>query len=87
VDDFESKLKKISFDSAGLGGWLPVMKSAFEALGADHICFGSDYPYELMEPKYVKKIIYDINRFDVPPKDKEKFFCGSLKKLFPINTF
>ncbi len=84
VDDFESKLKKISFDSAGLGGWLPVMKSAFEALGADHICFGSDYPYELMEPQYVKKIIYDINRFDVPSKDKQKFFCGNLKRLFLI---
>lgn len=84
VDDFESKLKKITFDSAGLGGWLPVMKSAFEALGADHICFGSDYPYELMEPKYVKKILGNIRRFDVPSKDKEKFLCGNLKRLFLI---
>ena len=84
VDDFESKLKKVYFDSAGLGGWLPVMKSAFETLGADHICFGSDYPYELMEPKYVKKIIYDVNRFDFSKRDKEKFFSGNLKKLFLI---
>jgi predicted TIM-barrel fold metal-dependent hydrolase len=84
VDDFDSKLKKIYFDSAGFGGWLPVIRSAFETLGADHICFGTDYPYEFREPKYVKKIIHDINQMDVPKKDKEKFFSGNLKKLFRI---
>jgi predicted TIM-barrel fold metal-dependent hydrolase len=82
--DFEAKLKNIYFDSAGLGGWLPVMRSAFDALGADHISFGSDYPYELMVPKYVKKLLSDINQFDVPAKAKEKFFSGNLKKLFHI---
>jgi aminocarboxymuconate-semialdehyde decarboxylase len=84
VDDFNAKLKKISFDSAGLGGWLPAMKSAFEVLGADHICFGTDYPYELRDPKYVRKVINDIARIDASKKDKEKFFCGNLKRLFRI---
>jgi len=84
VDDFDSKLKKIYFDSAGFGGWLPVIKSAFETLGADHICFGTDYPYEFREPQYVKKIIHDINQMDVSKEDKEKFFSGNLKKLFRI---
>jgi predicted TIM-barrel fold metal-dependent hydrolase len=84
VDDFESKLKNIYFDSAGLGGWLPVMKSAFDVLGADHICFGTDYPYELREPKYTRKIIKDINKIDVPRKHKEKFFSGNIKKIFRI---
>lgn len=84
VDDFESKLKRIYYDSAGFGGWLPVMKSAFETLGADHLCFGTDYPYELRGPKYVKKIIYDVNQLNVPIEDKEKFFSGNLKNLFRI---
>jgi len=84
VNDFESKLKRVYFDSAGFGGWLPVMKSAFEALGADHLCFGTDYPYELRRPKYVKKIITAINQMHVPEKNKEKFFSGNLKKLFLI---
>jgi len=84
VDDFESRLKRIYFDSAGLGGWLPVMRSAFETLGADHICFGTDYPYELREPKYLRKIVDDINQFDLPKEDKKKFFGENLKKLFRI---
>jgi predicted TIM-barrel fold metal-dependent hydrolase len=84
VDDFEKKLKNIYYDSAGFGGWLPVIKSAFEALGPDHICFGSDFPYELRGPRYVKKIIEDIKKIGVSRKDQEKFFSGNLKKLFKI---
>jgi hypothetical protein len=70
VDDFESKLKDI-FRLRRPGRMVAGDEIGFEALGADHICFGSDYPYELMEPKYVKKIIHDINRFDVPQKDRK----------------
>lgn len=84
VDDFESRLRNIFFDSAGYGGWLPVMKSAIETLGSDHLCFATDYPYELRQPKYVKRIIDDIEAFDVSQEDKEKFLGGNLKKLFLI---
>ena len=82
VDDFESMLKNILFDSAGFGGWFPVIKSAFEALGADHICFGTDYPYELKQPQYVKRIIDGIWKFEFPQFEKEKFFSGNLLKFF-----
>ncbi len=84
VEDFESRLKNISFDSAGHGGWSPVIRSAFETLGPGQLCFGTDYPYELRMPKYVKKVIEEINKFDVPQKDKEKFFSKNLKRLFLI---
>jgi predicted TIM-barrel fold metal-dependent hydrolase len=84
VDDFESRLKNIWFDSAGFGGWLPVMKSALESLGADHLCFGSDYPYELRDPKYVKKTIEDIKALDFPTEDKQKFLGANLKDIFRI---
>jgi len=84
VDDFESRLKTIVFDSAGFGGWLPVMKSAIETLGPDHLCFGTDYPYELRDPKYVKKIINDITTLEVSKEDKEKFLGENLKALFLI---
>lgn len=57
VKDFEFRIRNFIFDSAGYGGWLPVIKSAFETLGSDHICFGTDYPYELMKPFYTKKIL------------------------------
>jgi len=81
-DDFESRGKNFLFDSAGLGGWLPVIKSAFETLGADHICFGSDYPYELNKPAYTKKALVQMTTLNVCAEDKEKFFGGNLKKVF-----
>lgn len=81
-DDFESRLKNVLFDSAGYGGWLPVIKSAFETLGPDHICFGTDYPYELSKPKYTRKIIEDISQLDIPDEDKGKFLSGNLEKVF-----
>ena len=85
VDDFGLRMKRVFFDSAGFGGWLPVMKSAFETLGGSHLCFGSDYPYELREPQYVKKIIGDINKINVSNNDKDRFFNGNLKRLFLID--
>jgi predicted TIM-barrel fold metal-dependent hydrolase len=83
-DDFESRLKNIFFDSAGVGAWLPAIKSAFESLGPDHLCFGTDYPYELGDPKYARKNISDVNNIDISNEDKEKFFSANLKKLFLI---
>jgi len=84
VDDFESRLKNIFFNSAGFGGWLPAIKSAFDTLGSDHLCFGTDYPYEIREPGYMRKVIEDIMDLGVSAEDKEKFFGGNLKKLFRI---
>jgi predicted TIM-barrel fold metal-dependent hydrolase len=81
-DDFESRGKNFIFDSAGLGGWLPVIRSAFETLGADHICFGSDYPYELNKPVYTNRAIQLMTGIDTSREDKEKFFGGNLKKVF-----
>jgi len=82
LNDFESRAKNILFDSAGYGGWLPVIKSAFETLGPDHICFGTDYPYELSKPTYTRMIIDDVNQLEIPDDDKRKYLRGNLEKLF-----
>jgi predicted TIM-barrel fold metal-dependent hydrolase len=63
---------------------LPVIKSAFETLGPDHICFGTDYPYELSKPQYTRKIVTDIIHLPVPIEDKRKFFSENLKRFFVI---
>ena len=82
ANDFETRLRRFLFNSAGCGGWLPVIKSAFETLGPDHVCFGTDYPYELNKSKYTRRIIRDISQLDIPNEDKEKFFNGNLKNYF-----
>lgn len=82
VKDFELKMRNFLFDSAGFGGWLPVIKSAFETLGANHICFGTDFPYELMKPIFTKKILQGIIHLDVSEEEKKKFLGENLKKFF-----
>jgi predicted TIM-barrel fold metal-dependent hydrolase len=63
---------------------MPVYKAAFEALGADHICYGTDYAYEVRDPRYVRTIIENIKKLDVPKEDREKFLSGNLKRVFKI---
>jgi predicted TIM-barrel fold metal-dependent hydrolase len=84
-DDFEARLKNMLFDSAGYGGWLPVIRSAFETLGKDHLCFGTDYPYELNKAEYVAKVIADIEGLDIPAREKAQFFSDNLRRFFPEN--
>jgi predicted TIM-barrel fold metal-dependent hydrolase len=85
-DDFESRTEHVIFDSAGYGGWLPVIKSAFETLGADHICFATDYPYELKKPHYTAKVLADIRALGITRQEKEKFLSGNVKRLFRIQS-
>ncbi len=82
--DFESRTEQVLFDSAGYGGWLPVIKSAYETLGSDHICFATDYPYELHKPPYTAKVLSDIAGLDIPEEDKSKFLAGNVKKFFRL---
>lgn len=81
-DDFEYRVRNFLFDSAGFGGWLPVIKSSFETLGPDHVCLGSDFPYELDKAQYMRRVIEDFTRLDIPHDDKKKFFEGNLKRFF-----
>ena len=63
---------------------MPVIKSGFEALGADHICFATDYPYELEKIAHVKNVIAAINRLGESDENKRKFFSGNVRKAFKI---
>jgi len=81
-DDFERRTEGVLFDSAGCGGWLPVIEFAYKTLGSDHICFGTDYPYELNKPLYTRKILEDICRLSVTEEEKERFLSSNLQRLF-----
>jgi predicted TIM-barrel fold metal-dependent hydrolase len=82
--DFEARLRNVLFDSAGMGGWLPVIRASFETLGSEHVCFGTDYPYELGNAGYARKVLEDIARLDLGEAEKSRFFSGNLKKAFRI---
>lgn len=82
VADFERTLANCLFDSAGYGGWLPVIRAGFETLGAEHVCFGSDYPYEMNDPAYAKRAIAAMAALERPAEDKRRFFGANLQAMF-----
>ena len=82
--DFEARLENCLFDSAGYGGWLPVIESSFEALGPDHVCFATDYPYELEKVPHVRKVLADIESLGASAEEKKKFFGDNVKKAFRL---
>lgn len=84
VEDFDSRIKNIFFDAAGYGGWLPVIKSAFETLGSDRLCFATDYPYEMNDPAYVKGYIDQVGQLQISEESKMRFFGENIKELFKI---
>ncbi len=84
VDHFNDLIRNMYFDTAGSGGWPPIVRFALEVLGPDHLCFATDYPYDLNNPVYVKKYIEDIKAMDFADTDKTAFLGGNLKKLFDI---
>ena len=86
VAHFKSLLKNFYFDTAGSGGWTPVVKFAIEVLGGNHLCFGTDFPYDLNDPIYVKKYIEDIQALEVPNDEKNKLLGGTLREVFRIPT-
>lgn len=84
IEDFEMRLQNMVFNAAGFGGWLPVMRFSFEQLGADHLCFGTDYPYEFGESRYVKGFINGLKDLEVSEGDKKRFFHENLERLFQM---
>lgn len=85
IDYFHKLTKNVIYDTAGSGGWSPLAKFAVDVLGADSICFGTDYPYDLNNPDYAKKYIEDISRFKISRDEKEKILGKNLATLFHVN--
>lgn len=83
-DHFMGLLKNFCFDTAGHGGWLPLMEFAMKVLGPDKLCFGSDFPYDFNKTEYVRQNIEDLRSLGLSPADEKRFFSGNIKALFNI---
>lgn len=84
VDDFKRLIRNISYDTAGYGGWPPITKFAIETLGADHVCFGTDFPYDMNRPEDVQAYLKDVEEMPLDDDHKRRFFAENLKELFEI---
>jgi predicted TIM-barrel fold metal-dependent hydrolase len=82
VEDFERRFDNVLLDSAGYGGWVPVMESAFRTVGPDHLCYATDFPYELNRASHARRFVTDVEGFAISAEDKKKFFSENVRKFF-----
>lgn len=62
ADDFAARWRQFFFDTAGNGGWAPVVQMTAEVVGADHLSFGSDYPLESHSAATMRELLAVVAR-------------------------
>jgi len=81
---FEDLFGQIYFDTAGFGGWMPITEAAVKTIRTDRLCFGTDYPFEILEACDVKGFINDIKLLDIPEQEKRNILGENIKRLFKL---
>lgn len=85
VEHFMGLLHNFCFDTAGHGGWPPLMEFAIKVLGVDKLCFGTDFPYDFNQAEYVCQNIADLRDMGLTAKEEVQFFSGNIKQIFKIS--
>jgi len=83
---FDELFDKLYFDMAGAGaGWTPMINAALAVLRTDHICFGTDYPFDVRVPEDIRYFIDAIKNLNIPEQDKRLMLGENIQKLFKLN--
>jgi len=80
-DNTEKYLKRLYFDTAPPFWKDWEMKCAIENLGADHICFGSDYPVHM---GFLKQAVSMMDGLEVEAPIKQQIWGDNAAKLFKL---
>ena len=89
-DPFETKrpieyLQMFYADTA-LCGDVPALICGYAFFGAEHILFGTDYPYDVEGgDKYISRTIDAVHKMDIPDADKEMIFEGNAKRILRLD--
>jgi len=59
--------------------WHPALMMSRQVLGADHIMFAIDYPYES-----TREAVLSMDKAPIPDKDKKKIYSENAEKLFRL---
>ncbi len=81
---FEERWGKFYFDTAGNGGWAPVITWAVEVVGAQRVLFGSDYPLESHSGSTVRELVEMIDGLPLPRGSKQAVAGNNAMELFRI---
>ena len=73
------------YNDTGIYGNTPGLMCAYSFFGADHLLFGTDFPYDAeCGDKYTRKTIEAVEAMDIPDEDKKKIFEENARKILKI---
>ena len=79
ADEILADAKSFYFDLA-LAGTSNVLDMLLKWAPREHILYGSDYPYAIVEAEYNT---HKMEEYDMPAEDRQKYYVGNGLNLFP----
>lgn len=76
---------KMFYYDTSLYGNSPALMNGFSFCGAEHMLFGTDFPYDSQfGERYTRQTIEAVERMDIEALDKKKIFEDNAKKLLRL---
>ena len=84
TERFEKLFKRLYFDTAGTGAWLPAMAAALNITSPDRIMFGSDYPLECKTAANLTESLEMIRQAPCSVQEKTAMLGKTAGELFSL---
>jgi predicted TIM-barrel fold metal-dependent hydrolase len=84
TERFEKLFRRLYFDTAGTGAWLPAMAAAFNITSPDRIMFGSDYPLECKTAANLMESLEMIRQAPCSSQEKTAMLGKTAAGLFRL---
>ena len=85
TERFEKLFKRLYFDTAGTGAWLPAMAAALNITSPDRIMFGSDYPLECKTAANLTESLEMIRQAPCSVENKTAILGRTAAELFKLH--
>jgi predicted TIM-barrel fold metal-dependent hydrolase len=76
---------RMFYADTAVNGSTPALMCGYAFFGADHMLFGTDFPYDAqLGDIFIREGIRAVEHMDIPDSEKEKIFEENAKKLFRL---
>jgi predicted TIM-barrel fold metal-dependent hydrolase len=84
TERFDKLFKRLYFDTAGTGAWLPSLAAAFNITSPDRIMFGSDYPLECKTAANIVESLEMVRQAPCSMAAKNAILGGTAGAVFSL---
>jgi aminocarboxymuconate-semialdehyde decarboxylase len=73
------------YGDTATNGSTPALMCGYAFFGADHMLFGTDFPYDAqLGDIFIRQGIAAIEQMDIPGPEKKKIFEDNARELFRL---